>query len=197
MTTTRSGASTRAALALAVVSLWAAGCAGSGATTDGSGPVASSRPPGVSEGAMATDFAARNIEGKTVKLTDYLGKQAVLIDFWATYCEPCLAEMPSLRALYEKHKAKGFVVLAVSVDGPETVADVPSFAKRNGMVFPVLLDEDSRITSIYNPKKSAPLSVLIDKSGKVQRVHEGFNPGDEALLEHAVANVLDPGAAAK
>jgi peroxiredoxin len=187
----------RTALAFAGLVSLASACAGTGTSAEGGGPVASSRPAGVSEGAMATDFAARNTEGKTVKLTDYLGKQAVLIDFWATYCEPCLAEMPSLRALYEKHKAQGFVVLAVSVDGPETVADVPSFAKRNGMVFPVLLDEDSRITSIYNPKKSAPLSVLIDKNGKVQRVHEGFNPGDEALLEHAVENLLDPGAAGK
>ena len=176
------------------------GCAGGSAA---GGPAASgSGGPGgsstsVTAGAVATDFAARDLEGKTVKLTDYLGKQAILIDFWATYCEPCLAEMPSLRKVYEKHKAQGFVVLAVSVDGPETIADVPSFAKRNTMTFPVLLDEDSRITSIYNPKKSAPLSVLIDKAGKIVRIHEGYNPGDDAETETAVAKVLDQAASAK
>jgi peroxiredoxin len=146
-------------------------------------------------GVAAADFTARDIDGKTVRLSDYLGKQVVLIDFWATYCEPCLAEMPHLRKLYEADKAKGFVVLAVAMDGPETVADVPNFAKRNGMVFPVVLDEDSRIASIYNPKKSAPFSVLIDKKGQVVHVHEGYNPGDEAQIAEAVTNVLGGGAA--
>lgn len=180
--------------ALIVGLLSAAGCGGPSA------PATTSRPgktTAVTAGTMAADFAARDIDGKTVRLTDFLGKQVILIDFWATYCEPCLAEMPHLRALYDKHRGAGFVVLAVSVDGPETVADVPSFAKRNRLTFPVILDEDSRIASIYDPKKSAPLSVLIDRSGKVLRVHEGFNPGDEGDLELAVANTLDPGAAAK
>jgi peroxiredoxin len=148
-------------------------------------------------GTQATDFAARDINGKTVRLSDYLGKQAVLIDFWSTYCEPCLAEMPHLRKLYEGQKAKGFIVLAVSMDGPETVAEVPSFAHRNNMTFPVLLDEDSHAVSIYNPKKSAPLSVLIDKKGFVVRVREGYNPGDESLIAADVASILDAPADAK
>ena len=173
-----------------------AGCGSSGGGAAATPDQASASGP-VKAGTMAADFATRDIDGKTVKLSDYLGKQAVLIDFWATYCEPCLAEMPHLRSLYEKRKPQGFVVLAVSMDGPETIADVPSFAKRNGMIFPVLLDEDSRIVSMYNPKKSAPLSILIDKTGKVVHVHEGFNPGDDQLIAEAVANVLDPSPAAK
>ncbi|MFO0669263.1 MAG: hypothetical protein U0235_06475 [Polyangiaceae bacterium] len=77
------------------------------------------------------------------------------------------------------------------MDGPETVAEVPAFAKRNGMTFPVVLDEDSSIASLYNPKKSAPLSVLIDKSGKVVKVHEGYNSGDEVALEKHLRDLLD------
>jgi peroxiredoxin len=145
---------------------------------------------------LASDFSARDVDGKTLRLSDYLGKQAVLIDFWSTYCEPCLAEMPHLRKMYDEQKAKGFVVIAVSMDGPETVAEVPSFAKRNGMIFPVVLDEDSHVAQIYNPKKTAPLSVLIDKTGKVYRVREGYNPGDEKLVEADVLKVLEPPAAA-
>jgi peroxiredoxin len=158
-------------------------------------PSGSATSPGSSSGAkagaLAADFATRDVEGRTVKLSDHLGKEVILLDFWATYCEPCLAEMPHLRALYEKHKPKGFIVLAISMDGPETVADVPSFVKRNGMIFPVLFDEDSRIVSLYNPKKSAPLSILIDRSGKIVRVHEGYNPGDEEQIEAAVSIILD------
>jgi peroxiredoxin len=176
----------------AALAAMAMGCGES--TTSGGGPQSAgtaTSSAAVKAGTAATDFATRDIDGKTVKLSDYLGKQAVLIDFWATFCEPCLAEMPHLRDLYDRYRAKGFVVLAISMDGPETVADVPSFAKRNTMTFPVLLDEDSRIASIYNPKKSAPLSVLIDRSGQVVRVHEGYNPGDEAQIESAVAKVLE------
>ena len=176
-----------AALALALL----AGCGGA---KGGSGAEPRHAP---TAGALAADFATRDVDGHTVKLSDHLGREVILIDFWATYCEPCLAEMPHLRALYDRHRAQGFILLAVSMDGPETVADVPSFAKRNGMTFPVLYDEDSRIVSLYNPKKSAPLGVLIDRSGKIARVHEGYNPGDEVQIEEAVSKVLDRGAAAQ
>jgi peroxiredoxin len=178
-----------AALLLGSVAACGAGGSGAGAASPTGGTLTT--------GTAATDFAARDIDGKTVRLSDYLGKQAILLDFWSTFCEPCLAEMPHLRKLYESQKAKGFIVLAISMDGPETVAEVPSFAKRNNMSFPVLLDEDSHIVSIYNPKKSAPLSVLIDKQGRVVRVREGYNPGDEGLIATDVANILDPPAAAQ
>jgi peroxiredoxin len=148
-----------------------------------------SETPGPST-SRAADFAARDVHGRTVRLSDYLGAQVVLLDFWATYCEPCLAEMPHLEALYEEARDRGFVVLAVAMDGPETVAEVPSFARRNGLTFPVVLDEDSHVASLYDPKKSAPFSVLIDRSGAVVRVREGYNPGDERLVADDVRAAL-------
>jgi peroxiredoxin len=140
--------------------------------------------------AMATDFAARDVEGRTFRLSDHLGKEVILLDFWATWCEPCLAEMPHLENLYEAHKSEGFAVIAVAMDGPETVADVPSFAKRHELHFPVVLDEDSHAVSVYNPKHTAPLSVLIDRKGVVVRVRESYNPGDEKLVADDVAKAL-------
>ena len=140
----------------------------------------------------ATEFTARDIDGKTVRLSDYLGKQAVLLDFCATWCQPCLAELHHLRTMYEKERARGFVVLAIAMDSSDTVADVPAWARRNEIVFPVLLDEDSHIAGVYNPKKSAPLTVLIDKAGDIVYVHDGYNAGDEVSLQQQVAKVLDP-----
>ena len=172
--------------------LLATGACGSSLAPSSGGAAGAEGDSSQKAGTVATDFSARDVEGKTVRLSDYLGKQAILINFWATWCQPCLAEMSHLRKMYESNKAKGFVVLAVSMDGPDTVAEVPSFAKRNGMTFPVLLDEDSHVASIYNPKKAAPLSVLIDKNGKVVNVHEGYNPGDEEVLAKEVAAVLTP-----
>jgi peroxiredoxin len=138
----------------------------------------------------AQDFTAQDTLGKTVHLSDYLGKQVVLLNFWGTFCDPCKHEFPHLTRIYEANKAKGFVVLAVSMDGPDTIASVPAFAKTQGLTFPVLLDEDSHVAAIYNPKKSAPLTVLIDRSGKVFRTHEGYNPGDEVELEKSVVALL-------
>ena len=144
-----------------------------------------------SGGGHATDFTARDIDGKTVRLSDYLGKQVVLLDFCATWCQPCLAELSHLRRLYAKEKVRGFVVLAIAMDSSDTVAEVPAWARRNSLDFPVLLDEDSHIAGVYNPKKSAPLTVLIDRKGDISYVHDGYNPGDEVALEHHVAVLLD------
>ena len=141
-------------------------------------------------GSSAEDFTATDTEGNTFHLSDHVGKQVVLIDFWATWCAPCLAEMPHLEAMQDKYKKNGFLVVAVSMDGPESISDVPAFAKRNQMNFPVLLDEDSSIASIYNPRKSAPLSVIIDKGGHIAAVREGYNPGDEAYVEKDVQKAL-------
>lgn len=169
----------------------ATGCGGEQATGGPANAPTSSGGESAGTGASASDFSARDIDGKTVRLSSYLGKEAVLLSFWQTWCEPCAAEFPHLRKLYDANKAKGFVILGVAMDGPETVANVPAFAKRNQINFPVLLDEDSQVASLYNPKKSAPLSVLIDKTGKIAAVREGYNPGDEEYLARDVAKVLD------
>jgi peroxiredoxin len=147
-------------------------------------------------GANAQDFTARDTEGNNFRLSDHIGKEVVLIDFWATWCAPCLAEMPHLEKMQTEYKSKGLLVVAVSMDGPESIADVPAFAKRNQMNFPVLLDEDSSIASIYNPRKSAPLSAIIDKQGRITAVREGYNAGDEAYVKADVEKALGIGAAA-
>src|SRR5271168_972943 len=106
-----------------------------------------------SAGTVAPDFTAAGVDGKTFRLSDHLGKDVILLDFWSTYCEPCKAEFPHLRSLYDDGRAKGLLVIGVAMDGPETVADVPAFVKRMEVDFPVVVDDDSRIASLYNPKK--------------------------------------------
>ncbi len=147
-------------------------------------------------GTAAQDFTARDTNGNTFRLSDHLGKEVILIDFWATWCVPCLAEMPHLERMWEQYKSRGFLVVAVSMDGPEQLADVPAFAKRNQMNFTVLTDEDSSIAGIYNPRKSAPLSAIIDRQGHIAAVREGYNAGDEAYVEKDVLKALGGGAPA-
>jgi peroxiredoxin len=169
-------------VAALAIGMACAGCGETSAAGPGSTTAASS--------ARARDFSTRDTAGNTVRLSDYLGKQVVLLNFSATWCQPCLAEIPHLRKIHESYKAKGLVLWTISMDGPETVAEVPAWAKRNQMPFPVLYDEDSSIASIYNPKKSPPLNILIDKTGNVVWTHEGYNPGDEKELEERVSKAL-------
>lgn len=173
----------RRALLVGVVALV---CAASPACVD-----ATPNAAAPSAGALATDFTTRDVDGNTFRLSDHIGKKVILIDFWATWCQPCTAEFPHLQRMYDEQKAKGFVIVAVSMDGSDTIAEVPSFAHRNNVTFPVVLDEDSHIASIYNPRKSAPLSVLIDRQGHITHVREGYNPGDEELIAADVKKLVD------
>jgi peroxiredoxin len=171
---------------ISVASIFLAACGADAGT--GAGAQAPSGASGT--GTQAPDFTARDVDGNTVRLSDHLGKHVVLLDFWATFCEPCKAEFPHLRAMYAEHKSRGLLVVGVAMDGPESVADVPSFVKRYRVDFPVVLDDDSRIASLYDPKKSMPLSVLIGRDGRISVVREGYNPGDEKLVDADVAKAL-------
>ena len=153
-------------------------------------PPAQGGRDGRSKATVAPDFTGRDLDGKTFRLSDHLGKDVVLLDFWSTYCEPCKAEFPLLDAMYEKSKHDGLLVVGVAMDGPETIADVPAFVRRMGIQFPIVVDDDSHIASIYNPKKSMPLSVLIEKAGQIAVVREGYSPGDERLVEADIARAL-------
>ena len=140
-------------------------------------------------GAVATDFALRDIDGKMVRLSDYSGK-VVLLDFWATWCTPCQAEIPLLEKIYEQNQSQGFVVLGIAMDGPETIAAVAPYVHQNNLTFPMLLDEETRVVGIYNPKRTAPLSVLIDRKQQIFRVRQGYNDGDELLIAADVKSLL-------
>jgi len=137
-----------------------------------------------------SDFALADTEGRTVRLSDHRG-QVVLLNFWATWCVPCAAELPHLQRIYEQYKDRGFVVLAVSMDGPESVANVAPQARRHGLTFPVLLDEDTRAVGAYNPKRSAPFTVLIGRDGSIAGTREGYSAGDERAMEAEVQALLD------
>lgn len=173
------------------VLLGAALLAGGCATTGTSNAGTSTESAASTSGATASDFTLRDVEGRNVRLSDYRGK-VVMLDFWATWCQPCEAEIPHLQELYTKYKDQGFVVLAISMDGPETIANVGPFARRYNLEFPILLDEETRVTGIYNPKRSAPLSVLVDRSGRIAQTRAGYNVGDEKVIEAEVQRLLAP-----
>jgi peroxiredoxin len=143
-----------------------------------------------SSGGTPPDFQLETLTGETARLSDHFGKDVVLVDFWATFCEPCLASMPHLDALYKKYKDKGFVVLGVSIDGPDSVAQVRNEVQKLGVTFPILLDQETRVVALYNPKTRAPYSVLIGRNGRVRQKREGYTTGSASALEADVVAAL-------
>jgi peroxiredoxin len=136
------------------------------------------------------DFELRALDGSSFRLSEHLGKGAVLIDFWATYCEPCLRSMPTLDALYLKYQREGLVVVGVSIDGADSLAQVRADVQRLGVSFPILLDQDTRVVALYNPKTSAPFSVLIDRHGQLISRKEGYTTDSAKVLESDIQRAL-------
>ncbi len=158
--------------------------------------LAASGCAGARASSQASDFTLPSVDGTPLTLSEHLGKKVILLNFWATWCQPCAHELPHLQALWDKYQGKDLLILGVAMDGPESVANVAPFVRRSHLSFPVLLDEETRAVSLYNPHRSAPFNVLIDRSGAVAKTFEGFNPGDEVELEKALAALLEPAAPA-
>ncbi|MEI6603341.1 MAG: TlpA disulfide reductase family protein [Clostridia bacterium] len=111
----------------------------------------------------ATDFTLKDLAGNDVSLHDFIGKP-VYVNFFATWCPPCRAEMPDIEKMYQKYKSKGLVVLAV--DLKEDNATVQDFVTQNGLTFKVLLDQNDVTKKGYDTTY-IPVSVFIDKAGNI------------------------------
>ncbi len=117
-------------------------------------------PEGLEE---AVDFTLYNLKGQSHALSDYRGK-IIFLNFWATWCGPCRAEMPSMQKLYESWDSDKFVMLAVNVG--ESQGAVSKFVEKNGYTFPVLLDQDGKVSKKYLIR-GIPTTFIIDEKGRV------------------------------
>lgn len=138
--------------------------------------------------AEASGFTLPSIDNQKVSLADF-EDQVVLMSFWATWCGPCKEEMPHLDKLYKENKDKGFTVLSISTDDARSASRVKPFIRKNQYTFPVLLDRESKVISQYNPAKTLPYTVIIDK-GEIVHTMSGFNPGDDEKVEALVLGLL-------
>ena len=124
----------------------------------------SQRPKIIAKGDLAPDFTLSTLDGKQVSLSNFRGK-VVMLHFWATWCPPCVEEIPTIDKLYRQMLGKNFEVLAVSVDEGGAPA-VASFLQQNKMVLPVLLDTRHEIAGRYGTFKF-PETYIIDLKGVV------------------------------
>jgi peroxiredoxin len=130
-----------------------------GNTADGISPLNSDKIVN----SKATDFSLKDMNGKTVSLSAFKGK-VVLLNFFATWCPPCRAEMPALNKLYHALKPRGLEVFAVSTD--RSVNDIKDFLEKHRVDFPILFDADRSAAKQYRVF-SMPTTFLIDRNGMI------------------------------
>ena len=131
--------------------------------------------PRLGKGVPAPDFTLPDFDGKMVSLAGYKGK-VVFLNIWATWCPPCVEEMPAMEKLYQELKDEGLEILAVSIDesGAETVLP---FMKKHKLSFPALIDTKGIVKSLYRTT-GVPETFIIDKNGII--IENAIGPRDWA-----------------
>jgi thiol-disulfide isomerase/thioredoxin len=131
------------------------------------GPAAGHLGVGNVAGQAAPEFELKILggNGKTMKLSELKGK-AVLVDFWATYCEPCKVEMPWIADLQKQYGPQGFQVVGIDMDPEVGDQVVSTFAQKMGVNYPILLGTPNTI-ELYGGDRGLPVNFFIDRSGKV------------------------------
>ena len=143
--------------------------------------------PAPMEGFLAPDFELVTLNGESIALSDLHGK-SILINFWASWCPPCRSEMPAMQQIYTEYRLDDFVILAVNGTHQDSLTKAESFVAERGLTFPILLDTDGQVSSIYQVR-SLPTSFFVDSEGVIREVVIG-GPMSEALLRTRVDRLL-------
>ncbi len=132
----------------------------------------------------APDFKLENMEGKQVKLSGFLEKGLVVLDFWATWCEPCKKELTALNILQEKY-GDTITVIAVSVDKARKKNKAKAFIKSRKYKFVTLFDVKSDVKKLYNIT-NIPRTLVITPDSEILFDHMGYKRGDEKHIEDII-----------
>lgn len=143
---------------------------------------------GLKTGDLAPDFALKNLQGKNVKLSNFRGK-IVILNFWATWCPPCKAEIPEIQNYYATHKGRNVVILGVNLTSTESSANqVRAFVDREGITYPVILDTHKKVEQMYRVG-AYPTSYFINKKGIIQDKIVGAM--NRQMIQNEVAKIIN------
>ncbi len=134
-------------------------------------------------------FELNNPKGISLNYEDLKGEKLTIIDFWATWCKPCLNAIPRLIELSEKYQDKGVKFIGISVDGPRSIAKVLPMVETLKISYPVLLDQDMNIANQLNIA-AFPTLLFVGPNNKILQFHEGFSSGEEKEIEKEIQKYL-------
>ena len=123
------------------------------------------------------------------KLADYKGN-VVVLDFYATWCEPCRAETPHLVNLQKQYGDKGLQVIGLNVGGDDDRAQVPAFAKEFGIEYPLAYPDDDLVDQLLSDNQNIPQSFVYDRNGKLIKRFIGFESSGAAQIEQVIQHAL-------
>ena len=155
---------------------------------DAAGPMAQQQQTSrmLAPGQPAPNFVAATLDGQEMTLQAYRGRP-VIINFWATWCEPCRREMPAFQAVYESYKDVGLMILAVSQDVQSATEAVRAYVTTMGLPFPPLLDPDGVVATQYSIIV-LPSTVFVSPDGTIAAMHIG--PMTHTQMERYVVAIL-------
>ncbi|MHB0989164.1 MAG: redoxin domain-containing protein [Bellilinea sp.] len=139
-------------------------------------------------GFAAPDFELAGMDGSAVKLSDFRGK-VVFLNFWASWCPPCRAEMPAIQKLSSVYPPEQVAILSVNATNQDNLEDVRTFIDNYGLTFPVLLDIDGSVNRNYQIQ-ALPSSFFIDAEGEIRKVVIG-GPLTEAMMRAEIAQLVE------
>ena len=134
----------------------------------------------------APDFTLKALDGTNLRLAEQRG-EIMLINFWASWCGPCIQEMPQLDKLAQKYQPLGVQVWGINVENDSSAAK--AYLSKVSVDFPILFDQDNSVSKAYQVE-AMPTTVILDKDGKVRSVHRGYKPGYEKKYEDDIKGLL-------
>ncbi len=134
----------------------------------------------------APDFSLESRNGGTVSLSDFDG-EVVMINFWASWCPPCLQEMPHLEALHRRYSDFGFTLLGVNVEDDDRAAE--RWLAQRPVSFEILFDRNNDVSKLYEVI-AMPTTVIIDRQGRLRYVHHGYQPGYEEKYQAQIRELV-------
>jgi len=136
------------------------------------------------------DFRYELMDKSKAKLSDLYKDGPVLVNFWATWCKPCLHEIKALNKMYENYKREGFKILGVNQDTPRSLTKVKALVSSSRLKYLIALDANKEIAEKFNVQ-AVPANFLIDKNGEIVFTSTGYFPGDEVEIEDALKKILE------
>lgn len=143
------------------------------------GLAATNRLGDIQVGSEAPDFSAADLQGRQVVLSELRHRKAVVVDFWATWCAPCLRSMPKLQELHEDFGERQVEVLAVNLG--EDLETIEEFLRRKKYTFRVVADEDQAIGARFGVN-AIPSQLVVNAEGLIEWIQTGYDPGRENEL---------------
>lgn len=134
--------------------------------------------------------AVETLDNEHVSLNELKGEKLTLLDFWATWCQPCVKAIPELIKIHDDYAGKGVQLIGVNVDGPRNLSKVKPFVSSMGITYPMIMDTDQDLMREFGVA-AMPTLLVLNPDGDIVFAHEGYHPGEEKMIREKIDNLLN------